>query len=362
MLDIDISKSFKQVNLSFKFTTSQLRTVVLGPSGSGKSSLLKMMAGFYQPDSGYIKYNGSPLFDKGRKYNLASHRRNFGYLPQEYTLFPHLNIRKNILYGMNAHNIPFDQAKFDFVINKTGIAMKLDEKPANLSGGQQQRVALARILMMNPSLLLLDEPFSALDVAIRQCLRDLLVDITDELQLPALFVTHDLDEAFIFAQELVVMDRGEILEYGPRDEIFNRPRYAETAKLMDVKNILPIKSWTADKVKTLGGAELNCGCACGCELPAGEFLCIRPENIMIIRPDKFLSPEKYENKLDGVAAAIHPHGRNIIVRFESAGNLSLIIIVPEYAFNKLNLQKNQPISITLRKESLFLCQRKDFAK
>lgn len=358
MLDINITKTFKQVNLSFKFTTSQLRTVVLGPSGSGKSSLLKMMAGFYNPDNGSIKYNDQLVFDKNRKLNIPSHKRNFGYLPQEYTLFPHLNIRKNILYGMKTHNIPFDQEKFGFVINKTGIAMKLDEKPASLSGGQQQRVALARILMMNPSLLLLDEPFSALDVAIRQCLRDLLVDITDELQLPALFVTHDLDEAFIFAQELVVMDRGEILEYGPRDEVFNCPQYAETAKLMDVKNIMPVESCAADKVRTLCGAEINCNC----DFSESEFLCIRPENIMIIRPDKFLDPEKYENKLDGIAAAIHLHGRNVIVRFESADNLSLIISVPEYAFSKLNLQKNQPISITLRKESLFLCQRKDFTK
>lgn len=359
MLDINIIKNFKHVNLNFQFTTSRLRTVVLGPSGSGKSSLLKMMAGFYHPDSGYLKFNDNQLFNRAFKMALPSHKRNFGYLPQEYTLFPHLNVRQNILYGMNAHKIAFDAEKFDFVIKKTGIDTKLNEPPSNLSGGQQQRVALARILMMNPTLLLLDEPFSALDVAIRQCLRDLLIDITDELNLPALFVTHDLEEAFIFAQELVVMDKGAILEYGERDALFARPRFAETAKLLDVKNIIPIQGRSAAGFE-IGGEHIACNDDFGTQ---GEFLCIRPENIMILRKDKPLGHNMEQNVISGTAKSIHSHGRSVHVQFVAANNnLELLINVPEYAFNKLKLQKSESISIALRKESLFLCKRKDFAK
>lgn len=356
MLDINISKHFRQVNLKFHFRAEKLRTVVLGPSGSGKSSLLKMMAGFYHPDKGYIRFKDDYLFDKSSKFSIPSHKRNFGYLPQEYTLFPHMNVRQNILYGLNAHNLPFDEHKFDFVIKKTGIDSKLNEPPANLSGGQQQRVALARILMMNPKLLLLDEPFSALDVAIRQCLRDMIIDITEELNLPTLFVTHDMDEAFIFAQELVVMDHGQILEYGDRDELFARPQFAETAKLLDVKNILPVEKHLADNVEV-------CGCRFNCNhdfSDKADFLCIRPENIMILRKDKPLHANISQNIINGVAAGIYLHGRFVNVRFKSQNGLELLINVPEYAFNKLKLQKNESISVSLRTESLFLCKRKDF--
>ena len=358
MLDINISKHFRQVDLRFQFRTEKLRTVVLGPSGSGKSSLLKMMAGFYHPDKGNIRFNDHDLFDKSHKISIPSHKRNFGYLPQEYTLFPHLNVRQNILYGMKAHKLPFDEAKFDFVIKKTGIDSKLNEPPANLSGGQQQRVALARILMMNPILLLLDEPFSALDVAIRQCLRDMIIDITEELNLPALFVTHDLDEAFIFAQELIVMDKGRILEYGDRDALFARPQFAETAKLLDVKNIMPVEKHSANNVE-VGGLKFNCECG---PVDRAEFLCIRPENIMILRKDKPVGYNMNRNILNGIATGIYPHGRFVNVHFKSENGLELLINVPEYAFNKLKLNKNEAISVSLRTESLFLCKRKDFTQ
>lgn len=358
MLDINITKHFRQVDLNFKFCTERLRTVVLGPSGSGKSSLLKMMAGFYHPDKGSIKFNDGFLFDKSRKISIPSHKRNFGYLPQEYTLFPHMNVRQNILYGLKAHKLPFAEEKFDFVIKKTGIDSKLNELPANLSGGQQQRVALARILMMNPKLLLLDEPFSALDVAIRQCLRDMIIDITEEMNLPALFVTHDMDEAFIFAQELVVMDHGQILEYGPRDALFARPMFAETAKLLDVKNIMPVEKYLAGNVEV-------CGCQFNYEsdsIDNADFLCIRPENIMILRKDKPISSTMSQNIISGAVTGIYPHGRSVNVRFKSETGLELLINVPEYAFTKLKLQKNEAVSVSLRTESLFLCKRKDFTK
>lgn len=356
MLNIDITKSFKQVSLSFKFTTASLRAVVLGPSGSGKSSLLKMLAGFYHPDTGALKFNDETLFDKGRRIQVPSHKRNFGYLPQEYTLFPHMSVRQNILYGLKAHNLPFEQDRFDFVINKTGIAPKVDEHPASLSGGQQQRVALARILMMNPKLLLLDEPFSALDVSIRERLRDLIIDITEEMRLPALFVTHDIDEAFIFAQELIVMDKGVILEHGPRDGVFGRPCFAETAKLLDVKNIMPIEKLEANHVITSGGRKFSFS---GKDRDKADFLCIRPENIMILRKDKFVGDDMSQNVLHGIAAGIYPHGRYIRVKFISNNDLTLMINVPEYAFYKLKLEKDQEISVSLREESLFLCKRKD---
>lgn len=358
MLDINIDKHFRQVDLKFQFSTEKLRTVVLGPSGSGKSSLLKMMAGFYHPDKGSIRFNNNYLFDKSRKISIPSHKRNFGYLPQEYTLFPHMNVRQNILYGMKAHNIAFDEAKFERVIKITGIDSKLNEPPANLSGGQQQRVALARILMMDPILLLLDEPFSALDVAIRQCLRDMIVDITEEMQLPALFVTHDLDEAFIFAQELIVMDKGRILEYGDRDALFARPQFAETAKLLDVKNILPIEKLSDEGIETCG-CKVNCICD---TKDSAEFLCIRPENIMILRKDKPIGENMSHNIVNGIAMGIYPHGRFVNVRFKSENGLELLINVPEYAFTKLGMQKNEAISVSLRTESLFLCKRKDFTK
>ena len=192
MLKVKITKSFKHEKMNFSFKSETNRLVLFGASGCGKSTLLKMIAGFVKTDNGLIDFNGNCLFSKEKNINIPIYKRNIGYLPQENTLFPNFSVKENILYGLKAQKLPFISSEFDNIIDRLRISHKLDSMPATLSGGQMQRIALARLLMIRPKLLLLDEPFSALDTPVKECLRELVMNLTSEVNIPIIFVTHDV--------------------------------------------------------------------------------------------------------------------------------------------------------------------------
>ncbi len=211
---------------------------ILGPSGSGKTLTLRAIAGLTVPTSGRIASNDRVLFDSAAGVNLPPRKRRAGFVFQDYALFPHLTARENIAYGARGdrRSARFRAAE---LIDLLGLGGLEERRPAQLSGGQRQRVALGRALASEPEFLLLDEPFSALDAPTRAALTEQLLELEPRVSAPTVLVTHDLAEAHSLARQLVVLDNGEVLQSGPRDDVFGRPASPRVGALVGVRNILP---------------------------------------------------------------------------------------------------------------------------
>ncbi|MBI2761776.1 MAG: ABC transporter ATP-binding protein [Chloroflexi bacterium] len=278
--------------------------VLFGHSGSGKSLTLRAIAGLLRPDSGRIALDGSPLFDTAARVDVPPQRRSVGMVVQSYALFPHLTVRQNVAFGL--HGLDGDErcARTDELLSKLQISDLAGRRPDRISGGQAQRVALARALATRPRLLLLDEPFSALDSAIRVGLRREITRLKRDLGLTIVFVTHDIREAYNLADKVAVFDSGVILQTGTRDEVFDRPHSARVAELTEVRNI-----WRGGRVAAMGpmGVTVEVGPLILRALP-GDFkqgdevdVCIRPERVLLLRSDR-LSDDSVRDSI--VMAAI----------------------------------------------------------
>jgi molybdate transport system ATP-binding protein len=217
-LTVDIRKTLvaagRRFRLDVSFEATSQRVVLFGPSGAGKSLTLQAIAGLQQPDEGTITLNGEALFDRARGIDLKPQLRNVAYLFQDYALFPHLNVRQNIAFGLhpgwlNPHARTL-HPEVDYWLNALDLQGVAGSHPAQLSGGQKQRVALARALVAKPQILLLDEPFSALDYALRQRMRRELSDLQTRLDIPMLLITHDPDDVAAFGDQVVQIIDGRV--------------------------------------------------------------------------------------------------------------------------------------------------------
>lgn len=231
----NISKSYGEMSiiedLSLSVEKGELVTII-GTSGSGKTTLLKMVNGLITPDHGQILVNGNDI----RKENLIGLRRNIGYAIQGSVLFPHMTVEQNIAYVPNLINKK-DREKTKRAVDKwmkiVGLEQELRGRyPGELSGGQQQRVGIARALAASPDLLLMDEPFGAVDEITREQLQDELRRIHQETGITVLFVTHDIQEALRLGTKVIVMDSGHILQYGTPRELLNNPSDPFVEKLL----------------------------------------------------------------------------------------------------------------------------------
>jgi molybdate transport system ATP-binding protein len=208
MLEVQIFKQFDGFTLDVDFATDTPLTALLGPSGSGKTLTLRAVAGVFAPDAGQIVLDGEPLFDSERGIDLAPQLRRVGYVPQQYALFPHLDVARNVGFGLQG-SAP-ERQRVAELIELVGLTGLEQRRPRQLSGGQQQRVALARALVVRPRILLLDEPFAALDSGIREPLRIGLVELQQALGFRALLVTHDPADAAIAGRRLQ-FEQGRVL-------------------------------------------------------------------------------------------------------------------------------------------------------
>ncbi len=210
---------------------------LVGPSGSGKTTILRTIAGLYRPKAGRVAVDGTVWFDAARGVHLPTHRRRVGLVFQSYALFPHMSALDNIVAAMG-HRPRGERAErareLLRLVHLDGLEQR---RPAELSGGQQQRVAVARALAREPAVLLLDEPFSAVDRATRQRLYLEIAELRRVLSMPVVLVTHDLEEAMMLADRLTVLHRGETLQTGPPQEVTTKPASPQVARLVDVGNL-----------------------------------------------------------------------------------------------------------------------------
>nr|WP_312577499.1 ATP-binding cassette domain-containing protein [Sedimentibacter sp.] len=239
-LFVDIKKKFKGFTLDVKFETDDEYLGILGASGSGKSMTLKCIAGVETPDEGQIILNGKTLYDSYNKVNIRPQSRNIGYLFQNYALFPSMTVEENIGAGIKLPRKNKKQ-KIEEMI-KTIQLQGLEHKyPSMLSGGQQQRVALARILAYEPDVLLLDEPFSALDAYLKEQIQTEVLELLKLYHGKVLMVTHSRDEAYKFCKNITIIDKGKNTRIGDTKEIFNQPKTLMAARLTGCRNISPCK-------------------------------------------------------------------------------------------------------------------------
>jgi len=238
VLEVDIRRQIGDFQLDVAFTAASETVVLFGHSGSGKSMTLASIAGLVRPDAGSIRIGERTVFDTPRGIDLPPQHRNVGYVVQQLALFPHLTAAQNIAYGLAGRPREEQRARVAELVVLLTLEGLEERLPRQLSGGQQQRVALARALARPVEALLLDEPFSALDEALRADLRGELLRIRSELAIPVLFVTHDLREAYLLGDRIAVMDGGQLLQFAPREEIFGHPASRRVAELTGVRNVL----------------------------------------------------------------------------------------------------------------------------
>ncbi len=237
-----ISKSYgayqalEGINLS---VPTGSRTVIVGPSGSGKTTLLRMIAGFEFPDTGRLSLNGQTLVDN--THEVPAHRRLIGYVPQDGALFPHMTVAANIGFGLSIKGRAKQERVAELMDSVALDANMANRWPHELSGGQQQRVALARALAQQPRLMLLDEPFSALDTGLRGAMRKMVARLLSDAGVTTILVTHDQSEALSFADQLAVMRDGRLVQSGHPLDLYRYPEDEQTALFLGDAIVLPAR-------------------------------------------------------------------------------------------------------------------------
>ncbi len=269
----NLSKSWAEIdavkNVSFKVPEKSF-TVLLGPSGCGKSTILKMLSGLENVTSGNIKIKNHDVTD------LEASKRGVSMVFQSYALFPHLNVKENIQFGLKVRKVPLNERekRVAEAAKAVGLSDLLDRKPANLSGGQRQRVALARSIVSDQSVCLMDEPLSNLDSKLRAEMRDEIRDLQQRLGLTVVYVTHDQVEAMSMADQIILLNAGEIIQKGAPEEIYNNPNSIFSAQFIGLPpmNILKLKNIDEAALSKENNNKIK-----ACKNPIN--LGIRPEHI-----------------------------------------------------------------------------------
>jgi len=238
MMEVKIKKSFPDFQLDVAFAVDKETLTLFGPSGSGKSMTFQCISGLLQPDEGYININGRVVFDSSKGINLLPRERKIGYIFQNYALFPHLTVRKNIAFGMGGRSKAAIEEKVQSLLQTMRLDGLGERYPWQLSGGQQQRVALARALAMEPDVLLMDEPFSALDNHVKQELERELLELEQYYQGNVILITHNLDEAYRLSSRIAVYQAGKIVQNDAKEQVVLQPVNKQVAFLTGMKNFI----------------------------------------------------------------------------------------------------------------------------
>ena len=302
-----VTKTYKDLkaldNVSLEFDQGILS--FLGPSGCGKTTLLRSIAGLEIPDAGSISIGDKVQTSIEAGILVPPYSREIGFVFQNYALWPHMTVFKNVAFALNLRKLPAEQVKRRVLasLELVGLAGREDRYPSQLSGGQQQRVALARSIVMEPRLILLDEPLSNLDAKLREEMRVELKKLIKKVGISALYVTHDQEEAFVISDKVVVMNSGKILQYDSPDEIYNHPTDSFVASFIGHSTLVEgevIKSAAGEclvRIAEFDNATLMCA-APASGLASGRC------SVVIKNGDLRLSHEKFStdaiNVLEGV--------------------------------------------------------------
>ena len=288
--------------------------VLFGPSGAGKTTTLRAIAGLLRPRRGHIEIGGRAVYDGASHLWLPAHRRRVGYLTQQYNLFPHLTVAKNIAYGLRKWPAVVIRERVDGLVNALKLNGLEERRPWELSGGEQQRVAVARALAPEPDVLLLDEPFGAMDMELRRALRRELRSILARSPIPVLLVTHDREEALAMADSVQVIDEGLTIARGDPLDVLGQPGQGRVARLVGVENLFHLN---VESRNARDGTMMCEGGGLRIEVPLDEPVPIpEPDRVEgdqvavairasdIILADRELTGSSARNRLRGVVTNI----------------------------------------------------------
>jgi ABC-type sulfate/molybdate transport systems ATPase subunit len=299
-LELDIAVALRAYRLSAALEVARETVALVGPSGSGKTTVLRSIAGLRRPDAGRVALDGRAWFDSGERIDLSPERRSVGLVFQDHALFPHLTVRENVAFG--------GVARADELLERMRIATLACERPASLSGGERQRVALARALARDPAVLLLDEPFSALDASTRAIVRGELQELLVQLSLPVLLVTHDFRDAAALADRIGVLVDGRILQVGTPAELVDVPADAFVAAFTG-SNLLLGEARPAPvgcEIRLDSGDAVRAGTHA-----AGRVgVAVHPWDIVLLAE----APLNGANAIPGTVLAVVPDGDRLRVR------------------------------------------------
>ncbi len=352
------------LNARFACAPGEL-TALVGPSGSGKTTILRAIAGLGGIQAGHVHCAGVGWFDSDAGINLAPQARRAGLVFQDYALFPHLSAAQNVTQALGHLPRAKRAARARALLASVHLAGLERRRPADLSGGQAQRVALARALARDPAVLLLDEPFSAVDQITRRRLRRELASLRQRLGCATILVTHDLDEALELADRMVVLHRGETLQTGVPAEMLRKPANAIVARLLDQRNLftgvvaahepgLTWIDWAAHRLRCTGRSELQIGARVDWMIPAAGVLLHRRD-----RP----SHGERENPLQGRVTKVVSLGETLWITLrvgqteqgpQRATEHPLTFSLPEHVARRNGVEVGASITVSLLADSLHL--------
>jgi molybdate transport system ATP-binding protein len=366
-LEVALTKRLAGFALDVTWTAGDGVAVLFGPSGAGKTLTLQCLAGLSRPDRGRIAVHDRVVFDHRAGIDVPPQRRRLGYVFQGYALFPHLTVADNVAYGLRHRPAAERRARAGDVIERLGLRSLAGRRPSELSGGQRQRVALARALAVDPELLLLDEPLSALDAPLRRQLRSELMAILREWRKATVLVTHDLGEAFQLADRVVVYEAGRVVQEAPKTELLSAPASERVARLMGVRNILRGRVVKAmpDRIQFRWRGQL----LEAVNLPARSYLpepgaelafFIRPEYVRLIRKDRIAADHSHHmNLMSGTVVREEDFGTTWTLYFRldepgapASGDCDLEIEVPRMVYEILEIAGDRQWRLSIHRGSI----------
>ena len=317
--------------------------VVLGPTGAGKTLLLELIAGFHYPDEGRIYIDGRDVT------SLPSAERNIGFVYQEYMLFPHMNVKENIAYGLKMREMKQTEIekKIEEMAESYRIKHLLHRYPESLSGGEKQRVAIARAMAVEPKILLLDEPLSALDPEMRTEIRREIKDMHEKSGVTVVHVTHSREDAMLLADRIAIMNKGKILQIGKPEEIFRKPASKFIAQFVGVENIFHGKAEKKGNITHFicNGVEL----VSSMDVPDAKYASIRPEDI-IISKQKIESSAR--NCIKGRVKAIVDIGS--LMRLEVDCGVDFVVHITRESFEEMGIDVGKEIYLIFKAQNVHL--------
>jgi len=347
MLKIE-SLFFRAGNFLLKDVTLQVESgqyfILLGPTGSGKTTLARCICGLYEISKGKISLNNRDIT------NLPPEKRRMGYLPQDFALFPNMKVSENLLFAPSVRkkDIRMLKNKFDHIVERLNVGKLLERNVRNLSGGEKQRVALGRALLAEPELLILDEPFSSIDVGLKTSLWFEMKEFLSTLHIPIIHITHNLDEASVLGQNLAVLIDGKIVQLGPKDKIFSKPATERVAEYLGIRNISSgeIAEVAGGKI-IIRGENFRIVGFNDRDFRKGEKVkfSIRPQDIKIIKDEIPVRDELKDNLFEGVITSSHFLSDSCIVKVKSVLNFELKFPIYIYQRHKLYNGKKVRIGI-----------------
>jgi len=330
-------------------------TVLFGPSGAGKTTILRCLAGLETPDEGTIRLGGETWFDAGSGVNRPPQARRVGFLFQDHALFPHLTVAGNVGYGIAGLPRAERERRVADGLSFVGLTSLAARRPRELSGGESQRVALARALARHPALLLLDEPLSALDAPLRARLRSELRALLTSLEIPSLVVTHDRGEALALGDRVAVVVDGAIRQVGPVDEVFSRPADVSVAHVTGVESVLAghvVAERDGVLTVSIGPGTLAVADRDGTR--GDVFVCLRAEDVLLERGAP-AARESARNHLAARVTSVSSEGPLVRVGLDCGFPLSALVTRP--ARDELGLAPGAEVTAVVKAASVVLVAR-----